>query len=119
MKKRLMICLTAVVLCLGAAVPALAANTFLFTEKRVTLFEGESVQTALKREGSFDGEGEIVYASSKEAIATVSEDGTITAAGKGQAEVYASLMRNGKRVARATIGVTVLRAVTKVTLNTT
>ena len=119
MKKRLMICLTAVVLCLGVAVPALAANTFLFTEKRVTLFEGESVQTALKREGSFDGEGEIVYASSKEAIATVSEDGTITAAGKGQAEVYASLMRNGKRVARATIGVTVLRAVTKVTLNTT
>ena len=119
MKKRLMICLLAAVFCLTAAVPALAANTFLFTEKRVTLFEGESAATALKREGSFDGEGEIVYTSSRETIATVSEDGTITAVGKGQTEVYASLMRDGKRVTRATIGVTVLRAVTKVTLNTT
>ena len=119
MKKRIMICLLAAVFCLTSAVPALAANTFLFTEKRVTLFEGESAATALKREGSLDGDGEIVYASSRETIATVAEDGTITAVGKGQTEVYASLMRNGKRVARATIGVTVLRAVTKVTLNTT
>lgn len=119
MKKRLMICLMAVVLCLTAAVPALAANTFLFTEKTITLFEGESAQTALKREGNFDGEGEIVYTSSRETIATVSADGMITAIAKGRADVYASLMRNGKRVARATIAVNVLRAVTKVTLNTT
>ena len=119
MKKRLMICLLAAVFCLGVAVPALAANTFLFTEKIITLFEGESAQTALKREGNFDGEGEIVYTSSRETIATVSADGMITAIAKGRADVYASLMRNGKRVARATIAVNVLRAVTKVTLNTT
>ncbi len=119
MKKRLMICLLAAVFCLTAAVPALAANTFLFTEKIITLFEGESAQTALKREGNFDGEGEIVYTSSRETIATVSADGMITAIAKGRADVYASLMRNGKRVARATIAVNVLRAVTKVTLNTT
>ena len=119
MKKRLMICLLAAVFCLTAAVPALAANTFLFTEKIITLFEGESAQTALKREVNFDGEGEIVYTSSREAIATVSADGMITAIAKGRADVYASLMRNGKRVARATIAVNVLRAVTKVTLNTT
>ena len=122
MKKRLIICLIAVVLGLAgclSAVPALAANVFGFTEKKVSLFEGESAATALKREGSFDGEGEIVYASGRETIATVSEDGTITAVSKGQTEVYASLYRNGKRVARAAIGVNVLRAVTKVTLNTT
>lgn len=119
MKKCLMICLLAAVFCLTAAVPALAANTFLFTEKIITLFEGESAQTALKREGNFDGEGEIVYTSSRETIATVSADGMITAIAKGRADVYASLMRNGKRVARATIAVNVLRAVTKVTLNTT
>ena len=108
----------ALLICLGIAAPASAANVFLFTEKTLTLFEGESVQTALKREGNFDGEGEISYASSNASVASVSADGTVTAVSKGQAAITATLTRNGKRVGRAQTTVKVLRPVKKVTLST-
>ena len=78
----------------------------------------ESAQTALKLDGNFDGEGEITYASSNAKVATVAADGTVTAVGKGQANVTATLTRNGKRVVTAQAQVKVLRAVTKVTLST-
>lgn len=119
MKKRLLILTMILTLCVGTVIPAQAANVFAFTEKSVTLFEGETAETALRREGSFEGDGDITYASSKPAVATVAEDGTITAVAKGKAEVTASLVRNGKTAAKAKIAVTVLRAVTKVTLDTT
>jgi len=116
MKKILM--LTLVLLAIVAiAVPASAANVFLFTEKSITLFEGESVETALRREGNFDGEGEIAYSSSNASIASVAEDGTVTAVSKGQATISASLSRGGKRLVKAQATVKVLRAVKKVTLN--
>ena len=119
MKKRFLIWAAVLALCLAAAAPAAAANVFLFTEKTVSLFEGETLQTELTREGVYDGDGEIVYASSKAGIASVTEDGLITAVSKGQAEISASLNRNGKRVGRCVVKVNVLRAVSKVTLNTT
>jgi len=117
MKKILSLTLV-LLMCLGIAVPASAANVFLFTEKTLTLFEGESVQTALRREGNFDGEGEISYTSSNAAVASVAADGTITAAGKGQAVITATLTRGGKRISKAQTTVKVLRAVKKVTLST-
>ena len=120
MKKRITCWLLVLALCLTAAVPALAANVFMFTEKTLTLFEGDAYQTELRREGSYDGDGELVYASGKDSVATVSQDGVITAVGKGRTEVSVSLMRNGKRVGnKAVTTVNVLRAVNKVTLNTT
>ena len=72
----------------------------------------------MRREGNYDGDGEVVYAATKTNVATVSEDGIITAVGKGTTEVTASLMRNGKRVGQTKMTVQVLRAVQKVTLNT-
>ena len=119
MKRKLLILAVILVLCAGMAIPAQAANVFVFTEKSVTLFEGETAETALRREGSYDGEGEITYKSAKPDVATVAEDGTITAVSRGKTEVTASLVRNGKAVVRARVAVTVLRAVTKVTLNIT
>ena len=118
MKKRMFIGLMALLLCLGAVIPALAANTFLFTEKKISVFEGETFQTALRREGAYAGDGDITYASAKNTIATISEDGLITAVSKGETNVSVSLIRNGKRVGRAVMTVKVLRAVQKVTLNT-
>ena len=118
MKKRIFAWLVSAVLCLTAAAPALAANIFMFTEKSITLNEGETYQTALKREGNLAGDGEIVYASGKQNVATVSQDGVITAVGKGRTEVTAALNRNGKRVGRAVIVVNVVRTVTGVSLNT-
>ncbi len=119
MKRKTLTGLLALLICLCAVIPALAANTFLFTERTVTLFEGETYQTALRREGNYTGDGEITYASAKESVATVSADGVITAVRKGDATVTASMIRNGKRVGRAQMTVKVLRPVKKVTLNTT
>ena len=119
MKKRLMIWVLVLTLCLTAAAPALAANVFAFTEKVIDVFEGETVQTALRREGNYDGDGEIAYASSNAAVATVSQDGAVTAVGKGKTQISAVLTRNGKQAGKALVSVNVLRAVSKVTLNTT
>ena len=119
MMKRILVWALALIFCLGAAAPSLAANVFAFTERSVTLFEGESAETALKREGVYDGDGEITYTSARESVATVAEDGTITAVGKGQTRVTATLYRDGKRYYQAAINVNVIRAVKKVTLNTT
>ena len=116
--KKALTCLLVMLLCAGIVIPAMAANVFLFTTKSVQLFEGQTYQTELRREGNYDGEGEIVYKATKTNVATVSEDGIITAVGKGATEVTASLMRNGKRVGQTKVTVTVLRAVQKVTLNT-
>lgn len=119
MKKRLTIWVLVLALCLTAAVPALAGDMFVFVEKEVFLFEGNTVQTELKRGGNYDGDGEIVYASNDESIATISPGGVITGIRKGKTQVSVSLMRDGKRVVRTLATVTVRRAVTKVTLNTT
>ena len=118
--KKLLVYLAVLMACLTLAVPALAANVFVFTEKSITLFEGESMETALRREGVYEGDGEITYASTKPAVATAGEDGTVTALSKGQADIVATLKRDGKRVGnQARIRINVLRTVTKVTLNTT
>ena len=118
MRKKCLIWSLVLALCLSIAAPALAANVFLFTEKNISVFEGASVQTALRREGNYAGDGEITYSSARTNVATVAEDGTITGVNKGQTEITASLIRNGKRVGQARTTVKVLRAVQKVTLNT-
>lgn len=119
MRKKGLAAALALILCLGLAAPALAANVFAFTEKTISVFEGESIQTALRREGSYEGDGEITFSSAKESIASISGDGTLTGVTKGQTEITATLTRNGKRVAKAQASVKVLRPVQKVTLNTT
>ena len=118
MNRKILAAALTALLCFTAVSPALAANVFVFTEKAVTLYEGETAQTTLQREGSYEGDGEITYSSSRPAVAEVSPDGTVTAAGKGQTVIAANLIRNGKRVGRAQMTVTVIRAVKKVTLNT-
>ena len=118
MSGKIRVALAALLVCLLAAMPALAAGVFQFTERSVTLHEGDTFQTVLRREGVYDGDGTITYSSTKPGIASVSEDGTVTAAAKGEAVIYANLMRNGKRVGRAQLTVKVARPVTKVTLST-
>ena len=65
MSRKIRIALTAMLICLLAVMPALAAGVFLFTEKSVSLGEGETFQTTLRREGVYDGEAKITYSSSK------------------------------------------------------
>ena len=118
MNKKLIAGLMILILCLMTAVSAGAANIFLFPEKMITVHEGETVETALRREGVYDGDGEIEYVSSKPQIAEISADGVITGKKQGQTTVSASLVRGGKKVGRAQMTVKVVKAVTKVTLNT-
>ena len=119
MKKRAFVWSLVLLLCLSSVIPALAANVFIFTERNLSIFEGESVQAIVRREGTYEGDGELTYTSSRENVATISSDGVITAVGKGDTIVTASLVRNGRAVIRAQMSVKVLRAVRKVTLNTT
>nr|AHF24015.1 transglutaminase domain-containing protein [uncultured bacterium Contig1756] len=118
MNKKWLACLLALALCLCAAGSALAANVFLFSDKTLTLHEGDTVETELRREGVYAGDGEIEYSSSRPQVADISADGVITAKQQGQATVSASLIRKGKRVGKAQMTVRVVKPVTKVTLNT-
>ncbi len=96
---------------------ALAANVFQFEDKSITLFEGEQSDTGLVREGVCAGEGTITYTSAGEKVATISADGTVTAGKKGRTTVFARL-KIGSKTWKTTMSVTVQRAVTNVTLNT-
>ena len=116
MKRKLWIMAALMAICLLAALPALAANVFSFTEKSISLFEGEMAETAMNQDGAY-AEGEIVYSSESPKIATVSEDGVVTAVSKGRTKIVADLMQNGKRARRTYLEVTVARRVTKVTLS--
>ena len=77
-KKRLTIWVRVLAFCLTAAVPALAGNAFVFTEREITVYEDQTVQTELRRDGDYDGDGEIVYASTNEKIVTISEGGVFS-----------------------------------------
>lgn len=118
MSGKIRIALAMMLICVLTALPALAAGVYQFTDRSISLHEGETFQTTLRREGVYDGDGTIEYTSTKPGIASVNEDGTVTAIAKGEAMIYANLIRNGKRVGRAQMTVKVTRPVTKVTLST-
>ena len=116
MKRKLLIAVLAAVLCLLAAVPALAADTFAFTEKSIRMFEDEEITLEMRQEGKY-ADGEITFSSDNARAVTVSDDGTLIPVAKGRATITAALKQNGKTVRRATIEVQVIRRVTKVTLS--
>ena len=122
MKKLLVLCLTLSLLLCCVALPASAAvktsKDFVFSETALTLFEGESAGTTLLQQGELAGMSVTYYKSSNQNIASVSEDGTITGNSAGKATVSAYL-EDGNTTYRANITVTVQRAVTSVTVNTT
>ena len=97
---------------------ALAAEVFRFEKKSVEIFEGESIQVALLREGQSEGEGTLTYSSSNPNTVAVAADGTVTGLKKGQGTVKATL-KGAKRSWSTSMTVTVARRVTQVTLNTT
>ena len=108
--------LMALILFTGAA---MAADVFKFESKELSLFEEETCDLAalLVREGAPAGDGEITWKSDKPKFASVSDDGTLTGVKKGTATVTAKYTGT-KKTWKATLTVTVQRAVTDVTLNT-
>ena len=84
MRKKLLTALAVLAVLTLSLGAALAADVFRFEEKSVELFEGESLQAALVREGSPEAEGTLTWSSSNAKAASVSQDGVITGQKKGQ-----------------------------------
>ncbi len=99
-----------------AAAPALAADVFVFREKSVTVFEGETWQAEIRREGAPAETEGIVYTSGNTRVLTVDDSGLVTGLRKGQAQVTATL-KTARKTWKTTTTVTVARRVTKVTLS--
>ncbi len=115
MKRRLSIAVLVFLMCLLAALPAMAADVFRFAEEAVQVYAGYSITPELIRDGRF-AEGTVSYSLNK-TIATVDENGTLTGVSLGQLYLTAELTQDGKTVKRASTLVTVCRKVTKVMLN--
>lgn len=115
MKKLLVPLLILALLCVS--LPALAdGNTMAFAKEPNTLFEGETLQTVLNREGA-PAEGELSYSSSNTKVATVDDHGLVTGLSKGKATITASA-KTASKTYRAQINITVARKATDVTVNT-
>lgn len=116
MKKKLTAAALIFLMCILAAIPALAADVFRFAEDAVQVYAGESITPELIRDGKF-ADGTVTYSLNK-TIAEVDENGTLTGINLGQLYLTAVLEQDGRQVKNAHTLVTVCRKVTKVTLNT-
>jgi len=114
-KAALLFVLTAMLLCLFA--PALAEENKFYFDKSITkIFEGETLQPALIRQGDCREDGALTFTTSRAKIATVDENGVITGVSKGSATITASL-KTAKRTWKCTFEVTVQRKVTEIQVN--
>ena len=94
MKRKLAALMVLCLICLLAAVPALAADVFMYEDRTMTLFEGDEGYPVILRDGKFDTDGTISYTVNNKKICSVDSDGTIHALARGTAIVTASLNRN-------------------------
>ena len=114
MKKRSLILWICLVLCC-VCFTALADENFLIDNRKVVLFEGETFQLGLLRQGTAAEEGILTWSSSNMRIASVDSNGLVTALSKGSATITATL-KVGKRSFKSTASVTVKRPVTGITV---
>ena len=111
MKRILIPLLVAALVCLGLSAMA-EGDTLAFDAGVNLVFEGETLQTVLTREGA-PAEGEVIYASSDSKIATVNEGGLVTGLKKGKVTITASV-RTEKKTFKAQLKLTVARPVTSI-----
>lgn len=115
MKRLLTLALTALLLLGLMTGTALAENKFYFDKDYSTVFEGETLQLVMIREGDCADEGELTFKSSNQKVAKVDEDGVVEGVKKGTATITATL-KGAKRTWTAKLTVTVARAVTEITV---
>lgn len=84
----------------------------------MTVFEGNTLELSLIRQGNCAADGELTFVSGRENIATVDENGVVTGLTKGKATITATL-KTEKRTWKASVTVTVARAVTDIAVNET
>ncbi len=105
--------MTVILLVLGTTTTALAENKFYFNKNYSTVFEGETLDLVLIREGDCAEEGTLTFKSSNQRVATVDEDGMIYGVNKGTATITATL-KGRNRTWTAQLTVTVARRVTEI-----
>ena len=115
MKRILVPLLILVLVCF--CLPGLAeGNAIRFDRSVNQVFEGETLQTVLTREGAC-AEGDVSWQSSNPRVATVDEQGVVTGVVKGQATITAAVQAAGKTF-RAQLTVTVSRKAAEVQVAT-
>ncbi|MBR3099377.1 MAG: Ig-like domain-containing protein [Clostridia bacterium] len=98
-------------------IPASAEGNIMKFDTTVgRVFEGETLQTVLIREGA-PAEGEVTYEASNRKVAEVDSRGVITGLNKGQTTITASV-KTEKKTFRAQMTVTVARKAASVEVNT-
>ena len=112
MRRKLTFAFVLFLLCLAAALPALAADVFRFADESVTVWDGDTVTPELLRDGQY-ADGQVSFWS-RGSNCSVDENGTITGLEPGQAYVQADLIRDGKKVRYASILVKVVRRARKI-----
>ena len=113
MKRILSVVFAALMLLVLMTGTALADNKFYFDKTYNTVFEGQTLQLVLIREGDCADEGDLTFKSSNQKAVTVDDDGMIYGVGKGSAAITATL-KGTKRTWTAKLTVTCARAVTEV-----
>ena len=114
--RRILILLLAAVMACFVVTAAAEEDNMTFDRTINTLFEGETLQTVLIREGDPAG-GAVEYSSSDTYVATVDGNGLVTGLRKGETTITA-LVKTEKKTWRTTIRLTVYRPVTDLTVKT-
>ncbi len=106
------------VLCMALlGVTALAeTDRFQFDKTNLTVFEGDTLNLTLVRQGNCAEDGELTFTSGRENIAAIDDNGVVTGISKGNATITATL-KTEKRTWKATVTVTVARRVTDIEVN--
>ncbi len=117
MKKIPALLLTLVLLLTMMGMPASAeGNAMKFDKTANRVFEGETLQLVLVREGD-PASGEVTYASSNTKVAAVDDQGVVSGLAKGQTTITATV-KTEKKTYKAQLNVTVARKAESITVNT-
>ena len=109
----ILLLLVLMALCLPAAAEG---NAFRFEKTKNLVFEGETLETELIREGD-PAAGELTFESSAPKVATVDAEGRVTGVAKGRVTLTATV-KTEKKTYRTQLIVTVARKAESVTLQT-
>lgn len=115
MKKLMILLIIAALVCVTFTAMA-AGDGIAFEKNAEAINEGETLQTVLTRMGEAES-GEVTYTSSNPKMATVDENGLVTAVLKGRVVITAAV-KGAKKTYKAQLKLTILRPATSVTVKT-
>lgn len=103
-------------LLLGGVQAMAEGDVFKFEKNSITIFEGETMELPLIRQGKYAEEGTLTFKSGRPQNATVDENGVLYALEKGNSTITATLTI-GTRTYKATTTIIVARRVSELTVD--